>query len=74
MGGGGKGAVPSETAPWDRIFFDFLPVHTLSTAVLYGPHHRRKDIHDRKITVPKHAKVVVYLAKGGRVSLKVLYA
>ena len=56
MGGGGKGAVSLGTAPWDRIFFDFLPVHALSTAILYGPHHRRKDIHDRKITVPEHAK------------------
>jgi hypothetical protein len=52
----GGGAVSLGTAPWDRIFFDFLPVHALSTAILYRPHHCRKDIYDRKITVPKYGK------------------
>jgi hypothetical protein len=56
IGSRGKGAVPSETAPWNRIFFDFLPVYALSTAILYRPHHHRKDIYNRKITVPKYAK------------------
>ena len=56
IGDRGKGTVSLGTVPWDRIFFDFLSVYTLSTAILYRPYYCRKDIYNRKITVPKYAK------------------
>jgi hypothetical protein len=56
MGNRGKDILLSRTIPWDRIFFDFLPVYTLSTIILYRPYYYRKDIYNRKITVPKYTK------------------
>jgi hypothetical protein len=51
--GEGQGPVSLGTVFWDRNFLDLLPVYALSTAILLGPHHFRKDLYWHKSTVPK---------------------